>query len=791
MQPLGGYFVLCGYIVGLLLAPSLGWPWNLGWLLAGWLVGAIAPRVWKGSPKAVAWVCVGVVGFWAGLYFQARQPLPAETDISHFVTRFSRGEAVRVWGRVEERPQLTRADRARFRFTVSEVRWHEGNAKRAAEATGSLYVTMPLLQVTGLGTGDRAELLGRLYLPRTPTNPGQFDFQRFLAKQGIWAGLAGESIDWETVEDRASWLEAVRQRIVRAHVEGLGVPSGLLMSAMTMGRWSVDVPYELRDRLTDLGLAHALAASGFHVGIILTNVLKVAGGSPRFQFGTGSIVLVLYSALAGFQPSVCRAAFMGWAGVLGKVLQRRVRSSGTLLAIAFVLLLWNPLLVWDLGFQLSFLATFGLIVSTEPIARLFALTGLPVGLGGAIAAPIAATVWTLPIQVYVFNVVSPVAIPVNFLAGEVLGIVTTVGFFSGVAAVVSPALGSAIARGLAYPMRWLLGALTWVHDRVGRPWFVQQIELWQVLAMYGVLVGLWLWSARSENIAREAAEREATDDQATNREADRLINGSAQSSQAPRFWETAVGAIASFAAWGAIVFAPAYWQRDAATELFVLDTASAPVVVVRDRAEVATIGGSHNSDAITFALLPMFRELGINELAASIDVEAPPTDDPEAAVSLAAQFPVAHSIAGAEFSETGPIGMGNVNIEPLGRSGNLRLRMNAETWIVLLDGSQAAIEKSFAALAGGEVSSNAGGNEIADAAAIDVVCWSGSDIAAEVWTRWQPRTAIAVDRVSPETATLLESRGIELWEARRGAIVARDGALQRAVGGRQSTDWSL
>jgi len=768
MRPLGVYLVLCGYIAGLLVPVS--WPFGLAWLLAGWIAGAIVPRLWKGGPRSLTWVCVGIAAFLAGIYFQVRQPLPEATDVSYLAARVPRDATVRVAGTLVERPQLTRSDRARFRFAVDRVRWQdEGEAtERTVEASGRLYVTMPLLQVTGLGADDRAELLGRLYLPSVPTNPGQFDFQTFLAKDGIWAGLVGESIDWETVEDRSSWLEAIRQRIVRSHVEGLGVPSGLLMSAMTLGRWSVDLPYALRDRFTDLGLAHVLAASGFHVGIVLSNVLRVVGGSPKLQFGAGSVTLLLYSALAGFQPSVCRAAFMGWAGVLGNVLGRRVRSSGTLLAIATLLLLWDPLLVGDLGFQLSFLATFGLIVATEPIARLLAAV-LPMGWAQAMSVPVAATIWTLPLQVYIFNTFSPIAIPINLLAGELAGLVTTVGFFSGVAATIVPWLGSAIARGLAYPMHGMLIGLEWVHDRIGRPWFVQQIAIWQVAALYGVAIALWLWGARAErgaDLPDEASEASARPTARAN--ARRLAIGGA-----------------ALAVCVAIVFAPTYWQTRDAIRVFVLDEPDAPTVVVRDRGITGLIGESRDAETLAFTLLPVFRSLGVNALALAIDpgVEsrADRADASMADASIVDRLAVAEFLGRADFADfteasRGSIALGRLQLEPLDRDGNLLLRTPDRVWAVLSETSEATI----AALL-----------ETRADIKIDVVCWSGEALPVELWQRWQPSTAIAVDRLDADTATLLGTRGIEPWETRRGAIVGRDGRIERAIRDRLQTDWSL
>lgn len=777
MQPIGVYLVLCGYIVGLLVAPPGIWPWGWAWLLGGWLAGAIVPRVWNGSPRSLTWVCVGVAGFLAGIYLQVRQPLPAENDISHAIAAMPPYTDVRVWGTLQERPQVTRAGKARFRLAVERLTWSDDRDGEQTEAvTGSVYTTMPLLQVTGLGNGDRAEISGRLYVPSQPTNPGQFNFQQFLAKQGIWAGLVGESVNWETVEDRSSWLEVIRDRIVQAHVGALGVPSGLLMSAMTMGRWSVDLPYELRDRFTELGLAHALAASGFHVGIVLNSVLKWAGGSPRFQFGVGSVTLVLYSALAGFQPSVCRAAFMGWAGILGGVVQRRVRSSGTLLAIATLLLLWNPLLIQNLGFQLSFLATFGLIVSTEPIARLFSF--LPLWLAQSLSVPIAATLWTLPLQIYIFNVVSPIAIPVNLVVGELLGLITTVGFFSGVVAVVSPVVGSFLARGLAYPIQWMLAGLTWIHDRLGRVWFVQQIEVWQMVALYAVLFGLWLW--RSSGVVD--LEEEDRDDQAEPAK-------QTQPKQTGRSFGILSCAIVGTTFSILMIGLPGYLQQRDAVQVYVLDEASEPVVVVRDRQETVLVGNGVEPETTTFTLLPLFRSLGINAIATAI--EPTPTIDEMALdgmndptwQAIAAQVDIVKFIDSAQLnaSVSSPLQVDSITIKPLGNQGNLLLHVLDQNWLILRDESPGAIATITNYL---------------DQTAITIktVCWSGTELPVEFWLRVQPTAAIATKPVSSNSKKSLNLNSIALWETHHGAIVATSDTIQRAIDSAENqrqTEWSL
>ncbi|MCZ0902100.1 ComEC/Rec2 family competence protein, partial [Microcoleus sp. HI-ES] len=97
------------------------------------------------------------------------------------------------------------------------------------------------------------------------------------------------------------------------------------------------------------------------------------------------------------------AALMGFGTLFALVLNRQVKPLGLLLIAATILLLVNPLWIWDLGFQLSFLATLGLIVTTPPLMA--KLDWMPPAIASIVVVPIAASVWVLPLLLYVFSVV--------------------------------------------------------------------------------------------------------------------------------------------------------------------------------------------------------------------------------------------------------------------------------------------------------------------------------------------------------------------------------------------------
>jgi competence protein ComEC len=199
--------------------------------------------------------------------------------------------------------------------------------------------------------------------------------------------------------------------------------------------------------------------------------------------------LLVYLTLTGFYPSVLRASLMGMAVLVGIVTNRRVRPSGSLLLAATMLLLVNPLWIWDLGFQLSFLATLGLIVTLPAImAR---LDWLPPAIAASMALPLAASLWTLPLQIYTFNTIPVYTIPINMIATPLVTIISLGGMLSGLVGIIFSELGSAIAWLLYYPTLSLIKIVQLVANLPGTSVVVGRISGLRLLFCYVILVSLW------------------------------------------------------------------------------------------------------------------------------------------------------------------------------------------------------------------------------------------------------------------------------------------------------------
>jgi competence protein ComEC len=585
-----GVIICLGYIIGLLFTAI---PWGGVWMMLLGVVGAVifqrrrlilqkisqktktAPQLLSTIPHPRIWLIAGVVGLLATLYFSLRVPQPGANDISKFVPSENNNQEqiFIVRGEVVSTPRLTRSQRGQFWLQATkldEVKNDKGSAGASKGVTGKLYVTVPILQATGLHSGQEIAVTGVLYKPKPPSNPGGFDFQKFLQQEGTFAGLVGRLVNVLHEEQHQWGWWQVRERIVRSQVKSLGVPAGPLVSAMVLGSKAVDLPYDTRDVFVKAGLAHALAASGFQTSLILGVVLGLTKGfKESTQITLGSLALIIFLCLTGFQPAVLRAVIMGFAALIALGLKRKVKQLGSLLVAATLLLLFNPLWIWDLGFQLSFLATLGLIVTVPPLTQ--RLEWLPPAIASLIAVPLAATIWTLPLQLFVFGVVPIYSLLLNIVSTPLISVISIGGIVSAVVALIVPETGSVLAGVLHYPTDWLIKLVEFFGNLPGNSYAVGKIGTWQLLAIYMLIILVWLirWWQK-------------------------------------RWW------LAGFIALG-LVLIPMWHSVNTLFRITVLAAGEQPVLVVQNRGKVTLIN-SGNEETGRFTILPFLQQQGVNQI---------------------------------------------------------------------------------------------------------------------------------------------------------------------------------
>ncbi len=196
-----------------------------------------------------------------------------------------------------------------------------------------------------------------------------------------------------------SWLEK--------HVQSnLPEPEAGLVSGIVLGSKS-SLSDSFWQALQQTGTLHLVVASGYNVSVILGTVVGYLAGliQRRWAIGLGIIVVGIYAFMVGLEPAIVRASLMGSLAYLAQALGKPAESLRLLILAAVIMLFVNPLSLFDVGFQLSFLATLGLIVLGSRLTR------IPPGIRESISAQI--FVW--PILVFTFNSFNPFVIVVNSL----------------------------------------------------------------------------------------------------------------------------------------------------------------------------------------------------------------------------------------------------------------------------------------------------------------------------------------------------------------------------------------
>ena len=456
--------------------------------------GAITPRFWRLGPTAKQWSIAGVIALVAASYCIWRAPEPAANDISHFAS----SEEQYILGRVLQRPQTAKYNKANFFVEVQSVSGKSINGISIPKtASGKMYVTAPLSPSKRLHPGEMVELRGKVEVAQKDAKD-KSGFGGYLARKGCFAKFKTYWIEFLPEQTPPRWaLWRLRQRVVLAQDRWLGEPSGNLLSAMTLGRKAVDLPVDVKDNFIKAGLAHTLAASGFHVSLVLGLVLgALKSFRPQTRAFAGFLSLVLYVGLTGLQPSVVRASVMGIGALVGLAVQRKVDPRSGLFIAVTLILLFNPQWIWDAGFQLSAMATLGLILMVSFLLK--KMDFMPSGVAAMLAIPVAAYIWTFPLQLHYFSTVPVYSILLNAIATPLVVCISLGGFVSGAAAMIWPVLGSAIAANLYYPIHLLIWIVNRFNQLPGSSVEVERIGPWSVVALYAIYGAIYFFAQQRQ-----------------------------------------------------------------------------------------------------------------------------------------------------------------------------------------------------------------------------------------------------------------------------------------------------
>ncbi|MBR2525796.1 ComEC/Rec2 family competence protein, partial [bacterium] len=298
---------------------------------------------------------------------------------------------------------------------------------------------------SNLKIGNYYQIKGKLRTPFEAVNPSQFDYGNYLKNFGAFTVFYADNSDVKLIDGKitSKWkflqeLNNIRYRILDTHKKYLKSPNIEILGGIVFGDDAVAPPDYIKTIFINSGLLHILAASGMNVAFIygfwFFLVNKILRLPFKFTVITGMCMIILYSMMTGLGASVVRATIMILFVLAGKLIDRDTHSVALLSLVAMLMLIYNPAYINDVGFQLSFIVTFGLLVSAD----LLKYNGNKfVGyLRDCFVIPLIAQFWVAPLQMFYFNTFSLYSIFANTITAIFLPLISFCGFISSILSVI-------------------------------------------------------------------------------------------------------------------------------------------------------------------------------------------------------------------------------------------------------------------------------------------------------------------------------------------------------------------
>lgn len=338
-------------------------------------------------------------------------------------------------------------DKISFRVKVSQIERGDFSIR-----TQGLILVNTYLDDCPYEYGDVLKIKGKLEKPLGQKNFGEFDYELYLAREkiftyiNIWQEKGIQKIGEDDSNFLVSFSLSARDKIEEITKQTLPPPYNYLLVGMLLGEKSF-IPSHLKEIFAEAGIMHILAVSGLHVGIIamaLLALLSMLKLPKKFKLFTLILILITYASITGFRPSVLRATIMFILLIGGKLINRSRNLNISLFFAAFLILLLNPLILYDAGFLLSFIVTFFIINLSPILQRLF--SKIVVWIKNPLAVSTAAWVGIFPLSAYFFSKVSIISIISNIFIIPLTGIAVILGFITFFIGLVSISLAGLFAN---------------------------------------------------------------------------------------------------------------------------------------------------------------------------------------------------------------------------------------------------------------------------------------------------------------------------------------------------------
>jgi len=280
--------------------------------------------------------------------------------------------------------------------------------------------------------GDVFTCSGEVQMSDGRRNPGCFDYSLYLKSIGVCSIVKASSVETCKTSGRGTIrgrMYIIRNDFGKKLEEAAGEGTASMMRAVLFGD-KTGMDEDVMEEFRKNGTAHVLAVSGLHVGMVYGFISFLwRWRKGKFYFVTVMLILICYMAMASFAPSVVRAVFMISLHLFSKVKNKRYDLSSAAFFSALVMMLMNPMCLFNTGFQMSYLAVLTISLMIPVIKRFYS---------GVFLGSAAAQLGLMPYTAYMFNYISLGAVFVNVIIIFIAGLIVPLGLCAMVFMLVFP-----------------------------------------------------------------------------------------------------------------------------------------------------------------------------------------------------------------------------------------------------------------------------------------------------------------------------------------------------------------
>jgi len=441
--------------------------------------------------------------FAAGLFLHSviSQTVPT-SDISLLLDGY-RPINTEVTGVIANDPEY-RGDSTLFNLSLEKITQDEAEDVVAGKSRVTIYDKVPL------NYGDRVRLSGELSRPTPPRFPAGFDYGKYLRARGTNSILKVSDGSDISVIGRGRvnpiyWFSFKAKGFIADSIDkciggrAAGFVKGLLLGARG------EIESEIRDDFAAAGVAHILAVSGQHVSLLALIIFLALGTvrvPRRYAAAIVMIFLPLFAILTGMKPPVIRAAIMAEMVLLAIFIERDIDLFNSLAAAAIFILAFNPLLINDISFVLSYSACIGIALGYRPAVDWFTRYRFPPFLRETMAATFAAQLGVLPLQLWYFHRLTPVSLFSNLAIVPASALTMVFGLLTVVTDIVFPPLAKlygaaayAISEIVFYVTGLLANGLAFLEPTLSGfpPYILHNLDLQFWIGRPSIIILILIW----------------------------------------------------------------------------------------------------------------------------------------------------------------------------------------------------------------------------------------------------------------------------------------------------------